>query len=149
MKIRKILSWFVYGGSFSLRPLEKGLFEAVCKAMPPVLAETMRQQSNTIYRIQRSNGNRMTTFSFDQNEPIRLFEDLREGLRLAEINYHIAGEEFKARLYIHRGRLSSLETRKELSRHQLLQTPEQAKVTLKSVQEPGLAEEIDKEEHQQ
>jgi hypothetical protein len=85
-------------------------------------------------------------FFFDRNK-INLFEDVRENLLFAEIAYRSGSEKFKTKLFIHRGRLSSFETKKGLSRQQLIRFPEGAKVTLRFSQGPSLAEEIDKEEH--
>ena len=146
MSFKKVISKLLYGGTSSLKPLERGLIKSVCGAVTKDVGEILCKQMEMVSLVQRDHGNRMIMMFFnDQNIPV--LGDVRENLCLAKITYQIGSEKFKTNLFVHRGKLSSLETNKSLSQNDLRQSPEHPDITVCFSKEEGLASSLDKKEH--
>lgn len=135
----------IYGASGGLSPLELGLVQSVRRILDSSEGPVMDRQIEMIYLVQRGHGNRMTTLHFDGPPP--LFEDTRENLCFAKISYRLGGEKYRTSLFLHRGRLSSLETNKPLSRKALRAVPDSPDASFVFKLQGGLGESLDQEEH--
>jgi hypothetical protein len=147
MNIKRILAAIKYGGTSSLKPLEKVLLDEFAKIAILHDAEALQEQMNGIFIIQRNQKNRMILFFLDKEIKYPLFKDVRENLCLAKIKYEIDSNKYETKIYSHRGLISSLETSSELPNDILKKEPKILSSKLLSTVSGSISQELDELEH--
>lgn len=108
-KIRQILTWPLWGGSFSLSPVEKCCLDLVCSELPGDQKAILKRQIENILRIQHWVKGRMTHISLDPTLKVEPFPNVPEEHCLAEIQYLVKEKKKKVFITTFRGYLKTIE----------------------------------------
>lgn len=147
MSILKLLNKIFYFKVAKLSPLENTILAALCDSIDKDESDKLKAQIKMLRIIQRQDNNRIILFFFKNQQELPLLMNRSENFRIASVKYRIDKNSYTSFVVTHRGRLSSIETRKALSCPDLQSKPHDLSVTVVGIAGPGLAEEIDREEH--
>lgn len=143
--VRRLISWLLYGGSYTLRDYESRILNFVRASLRPEDQSALDLQLDDLDHLKRAHQGRMVTFFYLSPKTVPKLSNDTPDNDLAWVSVTSSGISLRVRVTSHRGLFSSLEFSR--SPTELKDKTLNLAFTRRRSKDPDLAEMIDREEH--